>query len=256
VKMDCGKDLKNMEENRISLESKPLLRVIHVNENPIEAVGLVGILENVYDVESTILAQRLSEIRNRIQMITTDLIILDIPHVLEEKSQILRLVESIREQEPDIPILLLGSEFDVHITPLAVQSGANGLFDKSCSREELLCGIDHILRGGLYTTQVLPGIPAGSRANAYQDYREPQSRKYLSSREFQVMNLLLAGKNLAEIGRQISLSMKTVFTYKERLFEKLNLRNITGLIKYAYDHELIPVGTLHDLNRRTEEKVV
>jgi two-component system invasion response regulator UvrY len=244
-----------MEENRTSNASKPFLRVIHVNENPIEAMGLLGFLAQVYDVESSTLTLRLSEIISRIQMETVDLMILDIPHALEEKAQILRLVELIREHEPVIPILMMGSDFDVHITPLAVQSGANGLFEKSCSGGELLRGIERILHGELYSTQALSEIPDGSRANAYRDHREPHFQRYLSSREFQVMNLLLAGKKLAEIGRQISLSMKTVFTYKQRLFEKLNLRNTTDLIKYAYEHELIPVGTLQDLNRRTDEKV-
>ncbi len=244
-----------MEEKTTRHESKPALRFIHVNENQIEAVGLARILAKVYDVDSTVLIPRLSEIKTRIQMRTVDLIILDIPHALEEKSQILRLVELIREQEPFLPILLTGSEFDVHITPLAVQSGANGLFDKSCSGEELLRGIDRILNGKLYTKQVLAEAPAGSSPNAYRDHRETESDRYLSAREFQVMNLLLTGKNIAEIGRQISLSMKTVFTYKQRLFEKLNVKSSTELIKYACDHELIPVGSLEGLNRRSEEKV-
>ncbi len=240
-----------MEENSTDQESKQLLRIVLANDNPIEAAGLVGLLANVYDVESTTVTLRLSEIINSVQIKVVDLIILDIPHGLEEKSEILRMVELIREQEHVIPILLLGSDFDSHITPLAVQSGANGLFDKSCSSEELLLGIDRILQGKLFLKQVLSEILDGSRANAYRDHREAQSWKYLSSREFQVMNLLLAGKNLAGIGRQISLSMKTVFTYKQRVFEKLNLKNTTDLIKYAYDYELIPVGT----NRRTDKKV-
>jgi len=240
-----------MEENSTDQESKQLLRIVLANDNPIEAAGLVGLLAKAYDVETTTVSLRLSEIINRVQMSAVDLIILDIPHALEEKSQILRMVELIREQEPVIPILLLGTDFDSHITPLAVQSGANGLFDKSDSGEELLLGIDRILRGELFLRQVLSETLDGSRANAYRDQREAQSWKYLSSREFQVMNLLLAGKNLAEIGRQISLSMKTVFTYKQRVFEKLDLKNTTDLIKYAYDYELIPVGR----NRRIDKKV-
>ena len=49
--------------------------------------------------------------------------------------------------------------------------------------------------------------------------------------------------------------MKTVFTYKQRLFEKLNLKSSTDLIKYAYDRELIPVGSLQDQHRKIKKKI-
>ncbi len=92
-----------------------------------------------------------------------------------------------------------------------------------------------MLAGGLYLSAALAEALAGDSSSGTE--RPPH--EILSDREFQVMRMLASGKTLTEIAKDLSLSVKTVSTYRARLLSKTGLKNNSELIRYAFQHQLV-----------------
>jgi len=99
----------------------------------------------------------------------------------------------------------------------------------------LIAAIRKVARGGKYVTQSL----AEKLAIELGDEVEKAPHEALSDREYQVMYLLTSGKTLTEIAADLSLSIKTVSTYRTRILDKLNLKSTADIIRYALEHGLV-----------------
>jgi two-component system, NarL family, invasion response regulator UvrY len=114
-----------------------------------------------------------------------------------------------------------------------LKAGAAGYLVKESAPQELCRAVRRILSGGKYITPSL----AEQLATQIQSSGRP-AHEALSNREYQVMLLIAAGKAPKEIGDELSLSVKTVGTYRTRILEKLNLKNNAELMRYVLEREL------------------
>lgn len=147
----------------------------------------------------------------------------------------LELLGELKEIRPDLPVLILTMHSEEQYARRAFKAGAAGYITKSSPRLELLKAIQKIVGGGRYVSPELAEKLAFDLGRANDD----PPHKILSDREFEVLLLIASGKTLREIADQLSLSDKTVSTYRARILDKLAMQNNSQLIRYAMQNKLV-----------------
>ena len=117
----------------------------------------------------------------------------------------------------------------------ALKTGAAGYITKESAPDELVKAIRKVQSGGKYVSQELAEKLAFDLAD---DSEKPQ-HEYLSDREFQVFQLIGAGKTMNEICHELSLSLSTINTYRTRVLEKMNIHSNAEIIHYAIKNKLV-----------------
>jgi DNA-binding NarL/FixJ family response regulator len=145
------------------------------------------------------------------------------------------VLESIRAERPELPVIMLSMYPEEQYAVLALRSRANAYLSKDADPQELLAAIREVARGGRYVSprtaaRVLMQLDRPSSA---------QPHEKLSPRELQIMLKIVGGVSLTEIGAQMALSVKTVATYRARILEKLGLSSNAELVQYAMRQGLV-----------------
>src|SRR5690348_1929835 len=172
------------------------------------------------------------EALDRIRKENWDAVILDI--TMPGRSG-LEALKEIKEARPKLPVLVLSMHPEDQFAVRVLKSGASGYMTKESAAVELVGAIKKVLAGGRYVSTSLAEKLATYLASDTQ--KPPQ--ELLSDREFQVLRLIASGKIVSEIARELSLSVKTISTYRTRILEKMGLRNNAELMHYAMQHQLV-----------------
>ena len=141
----------------------------------------------------------------------------------------------IRAKAPDVGILILSGYPEEHYAMTLIRQGASGYLNKECDPEEIVKAIRTIALGRRYIT---PGV-AELLAQQLNRKDVVAPHEQLSEREFQVFLKLAQGETTGDIAQELSLSVKTVSTYRTRLMEKMGLASNSDLTYYALKHKLI-----------------
>lgn len=161
-----------------------------------------------------------------------DLIVLDISMHGENS---LGILPEIRKMHATTPLLMLSMHNDRQFVLQALKKGASGYLTKEHTTEELLAAVDAALEGRRYVSS--------SIAQDLLDYLSVGTSELpheaLSSREREVFDLLAQGRTVSEIGTVLSLSVKTVSTYRTRILEKMGMGSNAELIRYAIHNRLV-----------------
>lgn len=147
----------------------------------------------------------------------------------------LDVLKDFRQNFPKLPVLVISMHPEEQFAVRVLKLGACGYIRKDSAGQELINGVDAALRGLKYIT---PSIAMTLAVNLERDQEGP-IHATLSDREYQVMCLLASGKTVKEVGADLSLSVKTVSTYRSRILEKMNLENNSQIMRYAVRHGLI-----------------
>lgn len=149
-------------------------------------------------------------------------------------------IEATREisrRWPDIKVVILSVHSTAEHVHQAFAAGAKGYVLKESIGRELLKAIEAAHRGRLYLSEK---IEAGYGRHLAETVKSPLES--LSKRERQVLQLVVEGHASADIAARLTLSAKTVETYRSRVMHKLGVNDITGLVKFAVQHGLTPLG--------------
>jgi len=141
----------------------------------------------------------------------------------------------IRAKAPDLGILVLSAYPEEHYAVNLIRQGASGYLNKDCEPEEIANAIRTVALGRRYISPSVAELLAGQLER--KDNAPPH--KHLSEREFQVFLKLAKGESVGAIGEALSLSVKTISTYRTRLMEKMNLSTNSDLTYYAIKTQLI-----------------
>jgi DNA-binding NarL/FixJ family response regulator len=141
----------------------------------------------------------------------------------------------IRAGHPETRVLVLSGFPERQYAVHALRAGASGYLSKEAPPEELLKAIRTVVGGRRYVSAALAELLA---ADLSGDSEQPLHAK-LSTREFQILRKLAAGMSVSGIGKELSLSVKTVSTYRSRILEKMGLRTNADLTSYALKNGLI-----------------
>lgn len=145
----------------------------------------------------------------------------------------LDLLRQMRQMKPELPVLVLSMYSDEQYAVRALRAGASGYVTKGSASEELIGAVEKTLHGERYVTPLQGNLLAEAIS---EEYDPATLHKLLSDREYQFVCLLTAGKTMTEIAQELSLSVKTISTYRARVLEKLKLRTNAEIIGYCLTH--------------------
>lgn len=142
---------------------------------------------------------------------------------------------AIKARAPQLPILILSGFPEAHYATTLLRQGASGYLNKECDPEEIIKAIRTVARGRKYITAAVAEL----LADGLGGQRERPPHEQLSEREFQVFLRLANGETVSHMADSMSLSVKTVSTYRTRVMEKMNLASNSDLTYYALKNGLI-----------------
>jgi DNA-binding NarL/FixJ family response regulator len=209
-----------------------VIRVLLADDHTIVRAGLRELLADTGDIEVAGEAGNGQEVLARVRDGDYDVLVLDMS--MPGRSGI-ELIKQIKAEKPKLRILVLSMHGEAQYAVRALKAGASGYLTKESAADQLVAAIRRIAGGGAFFS------PETAERLAL-DYDRPADalpHTLLSDREFQVFQLIVSGKSVTEIARDLALSVKTVSTHKARIMEKMSLSNQAELVRYAVRHKLI-----------------
>jgi two-component system, NarL family, invasion response regulator UvrY len=161
-----------------------------------------------------------------------DLVILDIN--LPDRSGI-DLLRQIRSDHPNTRVLVLSGFAEKQYAIASLRGGASGYLAKDEAPEELMRAVHTVLAGRRFVTATLGEM----LLTTLDEPSDQPLHAALSQREFQILCKLAVGRSVSEIAQELSLSAKTVSTYRARVLEKMHLSTNADLTTYALRNALI-----------------
>jgi DNA-binding NarL/FixJ family response regulator len=146
----------------------------------------------------------------------------------------LEVLQDLRQLHPKLPVVVLSAFPEKDYAIRAFKLGASAYVSKQSAESELLAAIRKALAGGRYVTPALGEALAATLAGETSSAPHDQ----LSNRELLVLRMVAAGKTLKEIAGELSLSEKTIGSYRSRVSKKLGLGTNVELARYALQHKL------------------
>jgi DNA-binding NarL/FixJ family response regulator len=204
-------------------------RILIVDDHPIFRHGLMQLLSQEEDLEVCGEAEDYHGAVKAVSALNPDMVVVDI--TLKDMSGI-DLIKEVHRINKAIPMLVISMHDESLYAERAFRAGARGYIMKQEASESVVQAIRQVLKGSLYassrvTEHILTRFIEGPR----EPVRSPLQA--LTDREIEVFQLIGEGLSISEIGRRLHLSVKTIGTYRERIKEKLNLKNATELLRYA-----------------------
>lgn len=203
-----------------------MIRILITDDHPVVRRGLRQILEDEERISLIDEAGDGKELFDKLKEQQYDVILLDIS--LPGRSG-LDLIGQIKSIQQSVAVLMLSIHSEELYALQAIKAGASGYLTKSSAPEELVSAIYKVARGERYFSMVI----AEKLAESLFSESKKSLYESLSSRELEVLNLFAVGKTVVQISSELSLSPKTISTYRERLLSKLKLKTTAELIRYA-----------------------
>jgi two-component system invasion response regulator UvrY len=209
-----------------------MMRILIADDHAVVREGVKRILE---DMNGAIMVEEASNGQELLAKATTktwDVVLLDISMPGRNGLEVLRQLKSIHAA---LPVLVFSMHPEDQYAVRAFKAGAAGYLTKDSIPEELVTAIRRVVGGRRYVSAALaehlvlevthdPDMPPHAR---------------LSDRELQVLRMLGSGRTVTHIAAELSLSVKTISTYRSRILEKMHLRSNAELIHYAVRHQLV-----------------
>jgi two-component system, NarL family, invasion response regulator UvrY len=206
------------------------MKILVVDDHAIFREGLKRILSEEFEAATFGEAGNATEALEQIWKQKWDLILLDI--AMHGRTG-LDVLKEIRSSGSRVPVLILSAHPEEQYAVRVLKAGAAGYVTKESASRELCQAVRKLLNGGKYISASVAEHLAAQIQSRGNDPHES-----LSNREYQVMLLIAAGKVPKEIGQELSLSTKTISTYRSRILEKLKLRNNAEIMRYVVDRKL------------------
>ena len=165
-----------------------------------------------------------------------DVLIMDI---MMPRMNGIQAAENIREMKLPTNILLLSMYTDEGFVHQALQYGVKGYVLKSSVSDELLWAVRAVSNGKTYLSNPISEIIVESAINQHSALQNSDPLSNLSPREKEILQLIAEEHTSAEIGKMLSISEKTVEKHRTRMMEKLNVRNLAGLVRLAVKYHLV-----------------
>ena len=211
------------------------IRVLVVDDHKIMREGLRSLLEKQPDIEVVAEAESAREALRLVQELTPDIVIIDV--VMPSLNGI-EATRRILSKVPAVKVIALSMYADKRFVMEMLRAGASGYLLKDCAFEELDEAIRTVTQDRTYITPRIVDIIV---KDYFSQVEKPSSSAVsaLTSRQYEVLQLLAEGKTTREIAHQMSLSVKTIESHRQQIINKLNIKSIAGLTKYAIREGLI-----------------
>ncbi len=209
-----------------------MVKLIIVDDHEVVRTGLRQIFDDTSDITVAGEAGSGTELIEKTKHNDYDIVLLDIS--MPGKDGIDTLKE-LKQINPKIQVLVFTMFPEEQYAVRVIKAGASGYLNKECRPGELIEAIRKVASGRKYispeTAELLAStLEMGDGTPVHET---------LSDREFQVMYLIATGKTISEIADELYLSINTISTYRNRILEKMNMKNNVELTRYAIKNRLI-----------------
>jgi len=209
-----------------------MIRIVIVDDHAIVRRGLKQILGDSPDMAVVAECADGRELLRLLESEKFDLVLMDVSMPGRNGIDLLKQVKGMM---PDLSVMILTMHPEEQYAVRAFKSGASGYITKESAPDELVKAIRKVSSGGLYVSSALAERLALSLGS--EGAKLPH--KSLSDREYQILCLIASGKTVKIIAEQLSLSVKTVSTYRTRLLAKMHMKSNAELSTYAIRNGLV-----------------
>ncbi|HPE46229.1 MAG TPA: response regulator transcription factor [Deltaproteobacteria bacterium] len=203
--------------------------VLIVEDHEIFRLGIRELINHEPDLAVCGEADDVESARTLIRKLRPDLVIIDITL---KKSNGMDLIKEISAHYKSMKTLVLSMHDELLYAERSLQAGAQGYIMKQETSRSIVKAIRHILAGNIYVSQEIMDNLL-ERVRTGQDSLKKPPMDNLSDRELEVLGMIGQGKSTGDIAANMNLSVSTISTYRERIKEKLNLKNAAELVRYA-----------------------
>jgi DNA-binding NarL/FixJ family response regulator len=208
------------------------MRVLIADDHPVVRRGLRQILADEYPSLSVGEARDAGEALKLAREQDWDVVLLDIS--MPGRSG-LEVLKELKRERPKVPVLILSSYPEEQYAVRVLKAGAAGYMTKESTAEHLIEGIRKAIRGGRYVSPHVAELLAATVGAG----GEMAPHESLSDREYEVLCLIASGRTVGEVAVELSLSVKTVSTYRARILEKMGMNTNAELTHYALKNGLV-----------------
>lgn len=212
-----------------------MIRVFIADDHAVVRDGLCYLLEAQPDLTVIGAAGNGREAVALVEHLKPDVVLMDIsmPELngIDATTQIIQAV-------PETNVIILSMQGTAEYVYRALQAGAHGYILKESAGKVVVEAVRAVYGGSRYFSDEITSTLVADYLQQRQGGREKSPLERLSGREREILQLVVEGKSSAEIGRILSLSPKTVETYRSRLMEKLGIKDLPSLVKFAVQHGL------------------
>jgi two-component system invasion response regulator UvrY len=208
------------------------MRILITDDHAVVRQGLKQILTDAFKNATFGEASNAQEALDQVWREAWDVVVLDMSMPGRNGLEVLK---EIKKSRPKLPVLVLSMHPEDQFAVRVLKTGAAGYMTKESAPEELVGAVKKVLAGGRYVSATLAETMA---ANLDIDVQKPPHER-LSDREFQVLRLIASGKMVSEVARELSLSVKTVSTYRTRILEKMAMKSNAEITHYAIQSHLV-----------------
>ena len=209
-----------------------MIKILIADDHTIFREGLKHILAEYPDLVVADEANNGQEVLDKIWKNNYDMVLLDItmPGMTG-----LEVLKQLKNEKPKLPVLILSMHPEEQYAVRVIRAGASGYLTKESAPDELITAIRKISQGRKYITSSL----AERLAFEVEADSEKPLHDILSDREYQVLRMIAEGKTVKNIAKELSLSIKTVSTYRTRIMEKMKMKTNAELMHYVIKHQIL-----------------
>lgn len=209
-----------------------MINILIADDHAIVREGLKQIVAEQNDMHVEGEAANYNELFQLLPQKSWNIVILDI-HMPGKNG--LEAIKDIRQQYPDLPVLILSMYSEEQYGLRSIKAGASGFLEKASAPDELVKAIQKIIAGEKYIGPRL----VEQMAKSLESNHKSQVHESLSNRELQILCLIASGKSAEDIAKDLIISVHTVYSYRNRIFEKMKMKSNVELTQYAIQNNLI-----------------
>ena len=209
-----------------------MIKLLIADDHTVVREGLKQIVSDTSNIVVADEASNGQEVLDKVWKNDYDVVLLDIS--MPGRSG-LDTLEELKRTKPRLPVLVLSIYPEEQYAIRVLKSGASGYLTKGSAPNELIEAIQKVSSGGKYVSAFL----AEKLAFNLETDSELKPHETLSNREFQTLCLIGSGKTVKAIAEELSLSVKTISTYRERILEKMKMKTNSELTYYAIKNGLV-----------------
>jgi DNA-binding NarL/FixJ family response regulator len=209
------------------------LKILIADDHNVVRTGIMRSLSDSFPGARFGEATNAAEILRLMNEDRWDLVILDINMPGRDGLDVLK---ELKEFHHDTPVIILSMYPEDQFGMRSIKAGASTYLTKETSSKELAEAIRKILSGGTYLTESMARIITDGLRN---NNNNKAVHELLSDREYKVFLLIASGKSVSDIAMELSLSVKTISTYRSNILKKMALKNNSEITHYAFKFNLV-----------------
>jgi len=211
-----------------------MIKILIADDHAIVREGLKQIVAEESDMKVTGEAANASELFELLDKDSWEIVVLDINMPCKSG---LEALKEMKTRNIKVPVLILSMFSEDQYGLRAIKAGAAGYLKKVSAPTELVSAIRKIVGGGKYISPTL----AEKLADNFDVNNKKAPHQNLSDREYQIMCFISLGKSAEEIAQELTISIHTVYSYRNRILEKMHLKSNVELTQYAIQNKLIEI---------------